>query len=253
MGILTENFQFVIGFLTLMFIVVVFISLALRWVYISSTKGAMKRLEEDIAKANAKQAELSNKLKEAEEELMKRKAEARQLAEKMRAEAEEASKAERERILAEARKEAEEIITKAQNSKDKIRQELQKEFDLKVYETAMKVLNEILSEKAKGAFDEVLVEEFLSALKDTDMSRISPDINEVEVITQNPLPSTVKAKISEILKEKLKRSIVIKDSVDTSLGGGIILKFASMALDGSMRNFIREKAYALMSQTEQGT
>ena len=252
MGILTENFQFVAGFLTLMFIVVVFISLALRWVYISSTKGAMKRLEEDIAKANAKQAELSNKLKEAEEELMKRKAEARQLAEKMRADAEEASKAERERIISEARKEAEEIITKAQNSKDKIRQELQKEFDLKVYETAMKILNDILSEKAKGAFDEVLVEEFLDALKDTDMSRINQDINEVEVITQNELAPSVKSKIEEILKDKLRRDVSINASVDASLGGGIILKFASMALDASMKNFIREKVHMLMSQTEEG-
>lgn len=210
--------------------------------FISSTEGAVKRLSEEIAAAEAQKTDLKQRIKESEEDLARKKEEARLLAEKMRTDAEEQSKTEREKMIISARKEAEEIIIKAQGAKDMIRKEIQKEEDLKVIQLASEMLNVILSQKAKGALDHVLIDEFIEKLKDVDMTRISPDIKAIDIITVNPVDEAVKKQISKIIKDKLGRELSMNASVDAGLGGGVIVKFGSMSLDGSIRNLIREQS-----------
>src|SRR3989304_9235102 len=132
-----EYKEMVVSFLVLMFFVCGVIIFVIHRALISSTDGAVKRLNDEIAKASAKQAELSNKIKKADEELAKRQAEARDLANKMRSDAEQASKEEREKIIAKARAESEQIIAKAQNAKETIRREIQKEMDAKAVNFSM--------------------------------------------------------------------------------------------------------------------
>src|SRR3989338_6115864 len=98
---------------------------------ISSTDGAVRRLNAETETVRAKQAELNQKIKEAEEELAKRRKEADDLTKKMITEAEAKAHEERERMVKKAREEGEEIIAKAQNTKEKIRQEILKETELK--------------------------------------------------------------------------------------------------------------------------
>jgi F0F1-type ATP synthase membrane subunit b/b' len=216
--------------------------------YISGTKGAVNRLNEEIAKANAKQVELNQKLKKADEELEKRRAEARQLIDKMRAEVEEELKAEREKTITKARQEAEEIIIKANNARDKIKSDLEKDFDLRVIEYSVQVLNDVLSEKTKLAFASTLMEEFVSNLESLDVSRISSDVTTAELITVSTLDNSFKSKIENVLKTKLNRAININAKTDANLGGGVVLKFGSMAIDASLRSAIREKGIKMQQQ-----
>ena len=217
---------------------------------ISSTDGAVKRLNEEIAKANEKQAELTQKIKEADEELAKRREEAKELANKMRTDAEEESKATREKIITKAREESEEIIAKAQNAKEKIREELEKEMDTKAVNFSIQILNDILSEKSKAALDNTLVGEFLEKLEGIDMSRISEDVKSADVITLGEIPSDVKTKMTQIVKKKLNRDIALNASTDPNIGGGVVLKFGSMALDGSVKNLIREAAISIQESID---
>lgn len=216
--------------------------------YISGTKGAVTRLNEEIAKANAKQVELNQKLKKADEELEKRRTEARELIEKMRAEVEEELKAEREKAITKARQEAEEIIIKANNAREKIKSDLEKEFDLRVIEYSLQALNEVMSDKAKTAFANALVEEFVSKLESIDVSRISADVTTAELISVSATDASMKNKIESILKGKLNRAISINVKTDASLGGGVILKFGSMAIDASLGSAIREKGIKMQQQ-----
>jgi len=218
---------------------------------ISSTEGAVQRLNEEIAKANAQQAELAKKLKDADAELTKRQAEAKALAEKMRSDAQEESKSEREKIIADARKEGEAIIAKAQGAKDKIRSELEQEAEVRMLGFSMRIMNTVLSEKARGSLNEVLVDEFLDSLKETDMSRISPDVKEAELITLTPIDESKKSQFSQLIKEKLNREIALKPIVNDKIGGGAILKFGSMALDGSVQNRIREIGTELQTEVDE--
>ncbi len=217
---------------------------------IASTEGAVKRLNDEIGKATAKQADLSKKLREADEELSRRQAEARQLAEKMRSDAENESRVESEKIIKKAREEGEEIIAKAQGAKEKMKIDLEKEMDVRGIDFGMRILNSVLSDKAKGSLDSVLIGEFMENLKAIDMSKISSDIKEVEVISLTPISDDVKKQFSLLVKSKLNRELDIVSKVDQNLGGGVVLKFGSMALDGSVRNLMREVVTSMKKDVE---
>ena len=240
----------IVQFLVLTFIVAGVIIFFLHRSLVYSTEGAVKRLNDEIAKAQRKQSELSEKLRQADEELTKRQAEARQLAEKMRSDAETASKDEREKLIAQARKEGEEIIAKAQGAKEKLKLELEKQMDVMAIKFGMQILNNILSQKGQGALNDVLIEEFLASLKNVDMSRIGSDIKSVELVTLNPIDENRKNQLVKLVKEKLNRDIALNNTTDLKIGGGAILKFGTMALDGSIQNLIREEALALQKQIE---
>lgn len=240
----------IIQFLVLTAIVSGTIIFFLHRALVSSTEGAVKRLNDEIGKATAKQAELSRKLREADEELSRRQAEARQLAEKMRADAENESRAEREKIVKRAREEGEEIIAKAQNAKEKMRIDLEKEMDAKGIDFGMQILNNVLSQKAKGSLDQLLINEFLDNLKNIDMSRITSDVKDVEIISLTQPSDDLKKQVVSIVKSKLNRDLGVVAKVDEKIGGGIILKFGSMALDGSVRNVMRDTVTAMKKQVE---
>jgi len=238
--------QFFVGGIIVVFIIIFIIYRAL----VTSTDGAIKRLDEATKKTNEQQAELGKKLKEADEDLAKKQAESKALAEKMKADAQEESKAEREKLINEARTEGEEIIERAQGMTVKIKQEIIDKLDIKIIDCSIGVLNEILSENAKGAFADVLVNEFLEKLKNVDMSKINSDVASADINTVNPISDASKQLLIQIVKDKLGRDITLNESNDQEMGGGVMLKFGSMALDGSLKNLIREKSIKLKEVIE---
>ena len=236
--------------LVLMSVVCVPLILFLRWMLFNSAEGAVKRLNSEAEQARGKQAELSQKIKEADDELAKRRAEADQLSRKMLTDAEEQARQERDKLIVKAREEGEEIITKAQATKERIRKELEKEMYLKSIDYAVQILGSILSEDAKGALSSRLILEFLEGLQKVDMNRIGSDVTTAEMISAAAVEENKKAEISKVIGEKLKRSIQVNFSVDPQLIGGVILKFGSLALDGSLQNRIREAAVISKQKTE---
>lgn len=237
-------------FLILMTVVCVPLILFLRWALLNSTEGAVKRLNSEAEQARSKQAELNQKIKEADEELSKRRAEADQLAHKMITEAEEKAKVERESLIHKAREEGEEIITKAQGTKEKIRKELEKEMYLKSIDYATQILGTILSADAKGVLSERLIQEFIDGLQKVDMNRIGPEVTTAEITTTTPVEESKKTQIAKVISDKLKRPIKTNFTLDPQLIGGVILKFGSLALDGSLQNRIREAAIICKQKTE---
>jgi F0F1-type ATP synthase membrane subunit b/b' len=241
---------FIINFVVLMIVFVGVTIVVIKRTLFSSTDSALKKLDSELAKANARQAELTRKLKDADEELHKRRREATELADRMRNEAEEESKNEKEKIISKAREESEEIIAKAQNSKEKMKIDLEKEIDTKVIKLSVKVLNDVLSKTAHETFNRVLAEEFLGKLEDVDMSRISPEIKEAQLISLVPVKDDLKEKFAKVIERKLGRKLPVQTSVDENIGGGVILKFGSMALDGSLQNLIREAGVKLQEEVD---
>ncbi|MBF0385632.1 MAG: F0F1 ATP synthase subunit delta [Candidatus Omnitrophica bacterium] len=239
--------------LILLFIVCGVIIFFFHRALVASTEGAVNRLNEEIAKTNQKQGELTEKLRKADEELTRRQQEAKELANKMRTDAEHETKAERDKIIQKARLEGEDIIAKAQHATEKMRKELEKEMDIKGVKFSMQILSEVMSEQAKGALNQILINDFIARLKNIDMSMISSDVKAVDIITLTPLDNNVKAQISKIINENLKRDLVVDSKTDTKIGGGVILKFGSMALDGSLSNAIREKGIAFQEAIERQT
>jgi F0F1-type ATP synthase delta subunit len=248
-----ESQSLIIGFICLVLIVGAGGIFWLRRTFVTSTDGVLARLNDEMEVAKSKQAQLNRKLAKADEDLRKKRAEAQELANKMRQEAEEESKEQREKIVSKAREESEDIILKAQTSRDRLKLDLEKENDTRIIRYSMEILNTILSEKSKGILEEVLINEFLENFRNIDMSRISPDIKEVDVLTLTDLDEKVKNELTNIMKEKLNRDMKINAEIDSKIGGGIIVKFGTMAVDGSIQDLIRAAGTELVSDVEERT
>ena len=246
------SFMLILQFFILTGIITGVIIFFLHRFLVTSTEGAVVRLNSETESVRKKQGELDQKIKAANDELEKRKKEADELSKKMRDEAEEAARAERDKVLKKARDDSEEIISRAQRTKDQIRAEIVKEMELKTIDFSVKLITIVLSEKAKGDLDKQLVTEFLENLEKMDINQVSVDSDVADVTTVVAIGEDVKEKFAKVLKGKLGRSIKINAIVDSTLGGGALLKFGSLAIDGSLQSIIREKSIQLKQEAERG-
>jgi len=240
----------ILQFLVLTFFVSGVIIFVLHRTLISSTEGAVNRLNTETESARTKQSELNQKIKEADEELAKRKSEADELVKKMMEDAEEAAKGERGEIIGKARKEAEDVITKAQRTKDAVRKEIEKQLRVEMINEYIKVMGIVFSEKARQVFSEQLVGEFIEQLKEIDANQVNLDADTIDVIVSQEVSTETKKKIEDILLGKLEREVAFNYQVDPKICGGAILKFGSLALDGSLANIFKETSTSLKRDIE---
>ena len=215
-----------------------------------TTQGAVNRLNKETEDVRGKQAELNEKIKQANEELAKRRAEADALVVKMTEEAEGKAKVEKEKLLNKARAEAEEILSKAQLQKEQMRKVIEKEVRMETVDFTVEILDGIFSQKTKGAWDEQLVEDFLAALEKVDMDMIGKEVKSAEIITAVAINEKNKVKLSQIIKSKLNRDITIEAKIDVKLVSGALLRFGSLVLDGSLVSAIKEAGLTLKEKIE---
>lgn len=244
--------MFILQFLVLTFVISGVIIFFLHRMLISSTQGAVRRLNTETEGARAKQAELNQKIKEADEELAKRKQEAEKVVKKMMEDGEEFVKQEREKIINKARTEAEEIITKAHRTRDAVRQEIQKELEVKLVDRAVDILKQVLGHLSVGAVSDRLIDEFLEKLQDVDSSQIPHEVQTIDVFTATDLSDENKNIIKQSIIKKLNRNIDFSYQIDSGVVGGVLLKFGSLVLDGSLRNAMVEAAAELKTEIEKG-
>jgi F-type H+-transporting ATPase subunit delta len=244
------DWDLIIKFLVLTAVISGGLIFALHRVFISSVDGATQRLDKEAAAARARQAELGQKIKEADEELSRRKQELDAIEKKMKFELEASSGKEKEAILNKARVEGEEIIAKAQTSRDVIRREIEKTMELKIVDYSTKILSDILSDKARGGLDRQLAADFVEKLKNVDMTKIAPDVMAADLVTATPADQKLQADIEAILLDKLKRKITLNPKTDQAIIGGVVLQFGSLLLDGSLKSSIRSSAVALKQDIE---
>ncbi len=224
----------------------------LKKVLFDSTQGAVNRLNRETEDVRKKQAELNEKIKQANEELTTRRQEADELVTKMKENAHEKAMEEREKIITKARADAEEIINKAQQTKADMRKVVEQETEMKQIDYAAMILHDILEEKALLTLNDALTDDFLNSLESVDMEMISKDVNEAEVVSIAKLDDRHLKKFQEILDKKLGRPIKISLSEDRKMIGGVVLKFGSLALDGSLAHMVLEKGTELKELKEKG-
>lgn len=212
----------------------------------------LKRLNKETEVVRGKQTELNEKIKQASEELNKRKAEADALVLKMTEDAEAKAKEEREKLVAKARQEGEEIIMKANNTKDDIRKAIIREMDMKAVDFTNLILGEVLSKEGRLALEECMIGEFIDNLAKMDMEMIGEDIQTADIVTSSELSDRMKNLLSETLQKKLDRIVGISATTDPKILSGIILKFGSLTIDGSLKNVIREASTGLKEKIEKG-
>jgi len=224
---------------TIVFGIVIFI---LRKMMIGDTNSAVKRLNDSYSEINKKKEELAKKIQEIEKEYQKRKAEAEKVASELKNKAEEEMGNKRDDMLKKAREEAERIVSDAVSMKEKIRGDLRKEEQLRMVDVCEDILSSSLKEIFIDKIDEDLTGDFLNEFDAMDASRIPANIAEVELIMSRKLSDQLKSKAMEAIHKKVKKEIPIKEKIDQKLLGGVVIKFGSLILDGSLISKLKEIA-----------
>lgn len=85
-----------------------------------------------------------------------------------------------------------------------------------------------------------------------DMEMIGEEIKTAEVVTSSALSEGMRNRLSETLLGKLGRTIEVTATTDPKILSGMILRFGSLALDGSLKNMVRESATGLKEKLEKG-
>lgn len=229
-------FIFII-FQTIVFGIVIY---ALRRIVFKDTESSVNRLQNSYEEINKKKEELAHKVRELENEYKKKKEEADQIVMQMKEQAQKEAYELRQDAFKKAKAESEDIITKAYNTVNKTREVIYKELEAKMMEYCGELLKNILGNVARNQVHDTLVKEFIAELRNTEVEKISLDCDSIEILTVKNLGEHEKDEIKKIVFEKTKKSFPLSEKIDDSLLSGVILKFGSLVLDGSLAAKIKE-------------
>lgn len=147
-----------------------------------------------------------------------------------------------------AMQEREKIINEAVNTREKMRLEIMAEMDEKAILHAKSIIGEFFAGELGRLVHEALVGEVLEAIREADMQNFQIIGDTAELKSPMAVSDETKKKIAAVLKEKLKVDVKFKEEIEPSLIGGMVLKFGTFVLDGSLINRMGEAAARLKKE-----
>ena len=236
----------IIVFQGLIFLGLIFILRQFMKGHVSGAVGHLQKLNDELLK---QQADLKQKNIEAQaaydDKMAKLQIEISQKQAQVKDEATKALEEARARALGEREK----IINEAVETRDKMRQEVMAEMEEKAIQHSQNVIKAFLTEELQTLVHNTLVHDVIEGIREakTDLFQISDAVAEFRAAL--PIKDEDKQKIQKILKEKIKKDVQIKETIDPSLVGGMILKFGTFVIDGSLINRLKEAAAVLRRET----
>ncbi len=229
-----------IGFIVAQIIIFSVIIVILKRLIFQDTTSAINRINKLDSITREKEKLLSQKLDETEKYLESRKKELGEEETRLKQEAQRAATQLQEDIVKAARTEAEDIIKKAQSSREKVKIDAMIEAEAKQIDICRDILGKVLSAAVQAQLNEQLVQEFLADLEQADLGKVDKDIKQVHVTSSRPLAEETKKIIKKILDGKLGHPVDVEVKEDSSMLGGVIMKFGTMVVDGSLAEHVKE-------------
>mgnify|MGYP003394383769 CR=1 FL=1 len=229
-----------IGIVLVMIIISATVIIILKRIIFQDTTSAINRLNKLDTMNREKERTLVAKLDETEKYFETRKKELEDEEKRLKLEAQRAANQLQEDIVKKAKIEAEDIVKKAQASKDKMRADAVIEAESKIIDFCREILGHVLSGVVQTQMNEQIIQEFMKELEAADISRVGKDISTVEIATGRSINDETKKIIKSLLDNKLGRPITVTVKEEHELLGGVVMKFGTMVIDGSLREHLRE-------------
>lgn len=234
--------MFIFQFIVLQIIVFSGVIYFLKKILYGDTESAIKRLGHVYQDLLTKQAELTQKIEQAEKDYLAKKEEGAAIIDKMKYDALDEMRKKEDEIIKKARVEADEIINKAHAAKDQFYRDIEKELSRKMIDFIAGLMVDVFTEKLVRPVHDELINDYLSRAKDFDLSNVEATMTKIGLRTVLPLQKEVLEKLKTLLSAKLNRPITIEEKIDKNLVAGIALEFGTLILDGSLSNAVREVA-----------
>lgn len=208
----------------------------LRFLFSRHLNTALSRLntlhEENLIKEQQLTDELKRAKAEGDAEIRRARDEASQIIEEARNEAvklrmnlEEAAKTQVDKIIADGNIEAERAKEKSL-----------KETEAHSLDLAMKLVEQLLSEKDKENLQQEFISEIISEIAKLSKDQFSIVSDKVKVISSQLLRKDQKENLQQILKEKTGREMIFEETLKKDLIGGLIVEIGGLVIDGTLKN-----------------
>ena len=214
--------------------------------HVSGAVGHLQQLNMDMVK---QQADLKEKLAAAET-VYKEKMETmeKEIANKQAQVSKDANQA-LEESKSRALAEREKIINEAVETREKMRQEVMKDMEEKAINHSKEVIAAFLSGEIRKLVHEGLINDVVAGLKDIPMEQFQVKTDSVQLKVAAALSDSERKKVQKALKDKINKEVNLKEETDAALVAGLVLKFGTFVIDGSLTNRLQEAAAQLKKQT----
>ncbi len=193
----------------------------------------VQKREDEIKRDIAEHEQAFTAMKEeAEREIQARKEESRREVARLK-----------EQSIAEAKAEGAKILDVARQNEQKLRDQIALQMDEKAIAYGGEVFHLVFSEIMTEALNRQFIGELMEALRDIDKGSITVENTDAEVTSSHRLDTGQREELEALLKDKFGDSVTLKDAVDESIMGGIILKIGTLEIDGSLRNRYRDAVH----------
>lgn len=225
----------------------------LKRVLTKDTESSVNRLETSYEEVKKKKEELAQKMLEIENEYKKRKEEAERIAQELKEKAYQEAAGIRDEAFKKAKVESEDIISKAHKTVAKVREDIKKEEESHMIDTCAHLLSNVFAQHSLEALHRAVVSDFIAELAATDLNRVGIDCTTVEFISFQPVLEEDRQKVRAAIASKIKREFTFTEKTDTALLAGMVVRFGSLTLDGSLASKLREAALLAKQSIEERT
>ncbi|MCX5685995.1 MAG: F0F1 ATP synthase subunit delta [Candidatus Omnitrophica bacterium] len=222
--------------------VVTFIALiiVLRILFHGQLDSALKRLKHLYEENLTKEEELKKRIEEIGVEREKELLKTRELAATIIKDAKgKAEKAEQDAILR-AKDESKRVLGHAEGESEKMKDKMMAHAHEKAIELSVEMLKATFTDQGKETLQHQLISELIDEIKKVAKDKFTVKTKRVTILSAQALKTDEKAKLAQILKDKMNSAVDIDESVDKDIIAGLIIKIGSLTIDGSIRNKLRK-------------
>lgn len=214
--------------------------------HISGAVGHLQKLNDELVK---QQVELKRQIADGHKEYETKMAKLQQEIITRQAAARDEALKTLEDSKSRALQEREKIINEAVETREKMRQEVMAEMEEKAIQYSKDVIAGFLSGDLRSLIQNHFAKDVLEGLKEMQIQQFQVDGAVAQLRVAEPLGEDVKKKIQQVLKEKFKKDVQLKEEIQPELVSGLILRFGTLVIDGSLQNRLQETTARLRKET----
>ena len=202
---------------------------------------AAARLQGLNAEYSRRHEELKQHLGEAEQQYKDQMTRAKTEAERIIAQAKQEAESSKTRVIGEARAESEHLMQKTLESREALKQELEREMDARAIEQACKLVQEVLPGQLRREVQSYWLDELIqNGLAHLDGVKMGDGVTEARIVSVFPLNEQQRRTLHDRLKQQLGRDVAMKEETDEGLVAGLTIMLGSLVLDGSLASKLND-------------
>ncbi|MDD5128477.1 MAG: F0F1 ATP synthase subunit delta [Candidatus Omnitrophica bacterium] len=229
------------------------IVLFLRWLLYSHISRALDRLQrlnqQNLEKEKVLKEEFERARKQAEVEIQQGKLEAENIKEQAKEEGEKT----RRNLLETSKEEAKRIVSEGMRDSQRKYNDLLLDMQDKAVYLAADIVKYIFTERIRKVLHEQVIDELIDDVSGLDKEKIRAQGDKAEIVCAYSLGEAQKQRLQQALSNKLERNIIIEETIDPEIVGGLIIRLSGfVVIDGSIRNKFKRIVPIMKDRAREG-